>query len=206
MDRRILITGFEPFGQEIVNPSWEAVKSLPDIIDGAELMKVRLPVSFTGATVMVEQAIDRFRPDVVLSVGQAGGRFEINIERVAINLADSSKPDNDGYRPEEMPVRAGAPDLYFSNLPVKHLVEAVREAGIPAVVSNTAGAYVCNSVFYTAMHLVNHKYPDMRAGFIHVPYLPCQTVEKTRQPSMSKETVVQALETIIRTLAIEYNI
>lgn len=198
---KLLLTGFEPFGQESVNPSWEAVKAIPDMVEGVEVVKVRLPVTFKGAAVMLEQAVDEFRPDVVLSVGLGGGRSEVNIERVAINMADSKNPDNEGYRPEEMPVRAEAPDAYFSNLPVKRLVEALHTAGIPAVVSNSAGAYVCNTVFYTALHLVRHKYPDMRAGFIHIPYLPCQVVEKSKQPSMATETVVQALETIIHTLS-----
>lgn len=197
---KLLLTGFEPFGQESVNPSWEAVKAFPDMVEGVEVVKVRLPVTFKGAAVMLEQAVDEFRPDVVLSVGLGGGRSEVNIERVAINMADSKKPDNEGYRPEEMPVRAEAPDAYFSNLPVKRLVEALHTAGIPAVVSNSAGAYVCNSVFYTALHLVHNKYPDMRVGFVHIPYLPCQVVEKSKQPSMALETSVQALETVLCTL------
>ena len=198
---KLLLTGFEPFGQEFVNPSWEAVKAIPDMVEGVEVVKVRLPVTFKGAAVMLEQAVDEFRPDVVLCVGQGSGRSEVNIERVAINMADSKKPDNDGYQPEEMPVRAEAPDAYFSNLPVKRLVEALHEAGVPAVVSNSAGAYVCNSVFYTALHLVHNKYPNMRAGFVHIPYLPCQVVEKSKQPSMATETVVLALETILHALS-----
>ncbi len=198
---KLLLTGFEPFGQESVNPSWEAVKAIPDMVEGVEVVKVRLPVTFKGAAVMLEQAVDEFRPDVVLCMGQGSGRSEVNIERVAINMADSKKPDNDGYQPEEMPVRAEAPDAYFSNLPVKRLVEALHTEGIPAVVSNSAGAYVCNTVFYTALHMVHNKYPDMRVGFVHIPYLPCQVVEKSKQPSMATETVVLALETILHTLA-----
>ena len=197
---KILLTGFEPFGQESLNPSWEAVAEVPDYFENSEVIKVRLPVSFKKATEMLEQAVIMYRPDVALCVGQAGGRFEINIERVAINLADSSKADNDGYCPVDTPLRTDAPDAYFSNLPVKQLVEAVRKAGIPAVVSNSAGAYVCNSVFYTAMHLVHTRHPSMKAGFIHIPYMPCQAVEKTKQPTMAKETVVQALEAIIHTV------
>lgn len=200
---KVLLTGFEPFGQEKLNPSWEAVAAVSDYIENAEVMKVRLPVSFKKATEILEQAVTIFRPDVVLCVGQAGGRFEINIERVAINLADSNKADNDGYCPKDMPLRTDAPDAYFSNLPVKQLVEAVRQAGIPAVISNSAGAYVCNSVFFTAMHLVHSSCPNMKAGFVHIPYLPCQTVEKSKQPSMSKETVVHALETLIGNLIAE---
>ncbi len=198
---RILLTGFEPFGQETVNPSWEAVSAFPETVYGAEIVKVRLPVSFKGATVMLEDAIKLYTPDVVLSVGQSGGRFDINIERVALNMADSTKPDNDGYQPIDIPIRQEAPEAYFSNLPLKQMKEAVCARGVPAVISNSAGLYVCNSVFYTAMHLVHSKYPDMRAGFIHIPYLPCQTVSKSKQPSMSSDTVIQALEAIIQVIA-----
>lgn len=200
---KLLLTGFEPFGQESVNPSWEAVKIFPDMLDDIEVVKTRLPVTFKGSALMLEQVIDEFRPDVVLCLGQGSGRSEVGIERVAINMADSKKPDNDGYNPEEMPIHADAPNAYFSNLPVKHLVETLHEAGIPAVVSNSAGTYVCNSVFYTALHLVHNKYPDMRAGFVHIPYLPFQVVGKKQEPSMAIETVMLALKTILHTLSME---
>lgn len=198
---KVLLTGFEPFGQEKVNPSWEAVKAFPELVEDVEVLKVCLPVSFQKAMMMLEQTIDDYRPDVVLSIGQGGGRCEIEVERVAINIADSKKSDNDGYQPQECQLRADAPNAYFSNLPLKRLVEAVQDDGIPATISNSAGLYVCNSVFYTAMHLVYSKYPNMQAGFIHVPYLPCQVVEKNKQPSMSTEIVVQALKAVIHTLA-----
>ena len=149
---------------------------------------------------MLEQAVDDYRPDVVLSIGQAGGRCAVEVERVAINMVDSKKPDNDGYQPQECQLRADAPNAYFSNLPLKRLVEAIQDEGIPAAISNSAGLYVCNSVFYTAMHLVYSKYPNMQAGFIHVPYLPCQVVGKNKQPSMSTETTVQALIAVIQAL------
>ena len=198
---KVLLTGFEPFGQEKVNPSWEAVKAFPELVEDVEVLKVCLPVSFQKAVMMLEQTIDDYRPDVVLSIGQAGGRCAIEVERVAINIADSKKPDNDGYQPQECQLRADAPNAYFSNLPLKRLVEAIQNEGIPAAISNSAGLYVCNSVFYTAMHLVYSKYPNMQAGFIHVPYLPCQVVGKNKQPFMSTEIVVQALKAVIHTLA-----
>ena len=197
---KILLTGFEPFGQDKVNPSWEAVKAFPELVEDVEVLKVCLPVSFQKAVMILEQTIDDYRPDVVLSIGQAGGRCEIEVERVAINMADSKKPDNDGYQPQECQLRLDAPNAYFSNLPVKRLVEAIQEQSVPATVSNSAGLYVCNSVFYTALHLVYSKYPYMQAGFIHVPYLPCQVVGKNKQPSMSTETTVQALIAVLRTL------
>ena len=198
---KVLLTGFEPFGQDKVNPSWETVKVFPELMEDVEVLKVCLPVSFQKAMMMLEQTIDDYRPDVVLSIGQAGGRCAIEVERVAINIADSKKPDNDGYQPQECQLRADAPNAYFSNLPLKLLVEAIQDEGIPATISNSAGLYVCNSVFYTAMHLVYSKYPNMQAGFIHVPYLPCQVVGKNKQPSMSTEIVVQALKAVIHTLA-----
>ena len=197
---KVLITGFEPFGQEQVNSSWEAVKALPELVEGTEIVKLCLPVSFNKAGMVLEQAIDLYQPDVVLSVGQGSGRCEISVERVAVNLADCKKADNDGCQPCERRLFFDAPDAYFSNLPVKRLVDAIREAGIPAVISNSAGLYVCNSVFYAAMHLVHGKYPNMRVGFLHVPYLPCQALEKVKQPSMAAETVVQALKIVIHTL------
>ena len=199
---KVILTGFEPFGQENVNPSWEAVKAFPELLEDVEVLKVCLPVSFQKAMMMLEQAVDDYRPDVVLSIGQAGGRYEIEVERVAINIADSKKPDNDGYQPQERQLRADAPNAYFSNLPLKRLVEAIQDEGIPATISNSAGLYVCNSVFYTAMHLVYSKYPNMQAGFIHVPYMPCQVVDKNKQPSMSTETAVQALIAVIQALMV----
>ena len=197
---KVLLTGFEPYGQEQVNSSWEAVKTHPKFVEGVEIVKECLPVSFERAGMALEKAVVLHQPDVVLSVGQKGGCCEINVERVAINLADCKKADNDGCQPCERRLSPGAPDAYFSNLPVKCLVDAIREAGIPAVISNSAGLYVCNSVFYAAMHLVHSKYPNMQAGFLHVPYLPCQVVEKVKQPSMAAETVVQALKIVIHTL------
>ena len=199
---KVLLTGFEPFGQEKVNPSWETVKAFPELREDVEVLKICLPVSFQKAVTMLEQAVDDYRPDVVLSIGQAGGRCAIEVERVAINMVDSKKPDNDGYQPQECQLRADAPNAYFSNLPLKRLVEAIQDEGIPAAISNSAGLYVCNSVFYTAMHLVYSKYPNMQAGFIHVPYLPCQVVGKNKQPSMSTETAVQALIAVIQALMV----
>lgn len=197
---RFLITGFEPFGQETVNSSWEAVKVLPKKIESAKVIKECLPVSFKGAVEKLEQLIELHHPDVVLNVGQSAGRYEINVERIAINMADSKKGDNDNYCPKEYKIHTDAPNAYFSNLPVSKLVEAIQNAGIPAVVSNSAGLYVCNSVFFSAMHLVHCKYPNMQVGFIHIPNMPCQTIGKTRQPSMAVETMSQALKTIVRTI------
>ena len=185
---KVLLTGFEPYGQEQVNSSWEAVKAFPESVGGVEIEKECLPVSFERAGMALEKAVVQYKPDVVLSLGQASGRCEINVERVAVNMADCKMTDNDGCQPCELRLFTDAPDAYFSNMPVKRLVDAIRESGIPAVISNSAGLYVCNSVFYAAMHLVHSKYPNMQVGFIHVP-------------SMASETVVQALKIVIQTLA-----
>jgi len=198
---KILLTGFEPFGQEEVNSSWEAVSLMPERLNNVEVTKVRLPVSFKRSPLLLEEAVNLHTPDVVLCIGQSGGRSEINIERVALNLADSTKPDNDDYQPLDIPIIVGASEAYFSNLPVKQLKESICEQGIPAIISNSAGLYVCNSVFYTALHLIHSKYPAMRGGFIHVPYLPSQVVGKLKQPSMSAETVVTALKTVVQALS-----
>lgn len=200
---KILVTGFEPFGQEKANSSWEAVKKFTIDIEGLELKKVCLPVSYKRAVTALKQEIDTNTPDVVLSVGQSK-RYEVNVERIAINMAHSKKPDNDGYQPNEVTISSDAPDAYFSNLPVAMLVNAIHDVGIPATVSNSAGLYVCNSVFFTAMHMVHCKYPKMRVGFVHIPYMPCQAVGKSNQPSMETETAVKALEAVIQYLAREY--
>ena len=197
---KVLLTGFEPYGQEQVNSSWEAVKAYAESVGGVEIVKECLPVSFERARMALGKAVVQYQPDVVLSVGQKGGCCEINVERVAVNLADCKMADNDGCQPCELRLFPDAPAAYFSNLPVKRLADAIREAGIPAVISNSAGLYVCNSVFYAAMHLVLSKYPNMQVGFIHVPYLPCQVVEKAKQPSMAAEMVVKALKIVIHTL------
>ncbi|NJE43043.1 pyroglutamyl-peptidase I [Thermococcus sp. GR6] len=195
---KVLITGFEPFGGEEINPSWEAVRRLPDKIAGAELVKRQLPVTFRGAREILPRLIVETKPDVVILTGQAGGRPNITVERVAINVMDSTMPDNEGYTPEDEPIFEGAPDAYFATLPIKAIVKALREAKIPAAVSNTAGTYVCNTAMYTALHTIAVAGMETKAGFIHVPFIHEQALDKPR-PSMALETVVKAYEVIIKT-------
>jgi len=196
---KVLVTGFEPFGGEEINPSWEAVKALPDELNGAALLKVRLPVSFKRVREILPRLISRERPDIVLLTGQAGGRPNVTVERVAINVMDSTMPDNDGFKPEDEPVFEGAPDAYFATIPVKEVVKALRKAGIPAGVSNTAGTYVCNTAMFTALHTIAVSGMEARAGFIHVPFSHAQALEKPR-PSMAQETINEAIRKAVESL------
>ena len=190
---KVLITGFDPFGGEKINPAWEAVRALPDNIDGIEVVKLQIPTVFKKSAKKLFENIDSVKPDVVICVGQAGGRYEFSVERVAINVDDGRIPDNDGYQPVDSPVFEDGENAYFSTLPIKAIVEEVKKAGIPAAVSNTAGTFVCNHVTYGVRHLIETKYQGKRSGFIHIPFLPQQVVDKKNMPSMSLDTIVQAL-------------
>ena len=195
---KILLTGFEPFDHETVNPSWEAVRRVK-APEGTQLIRHCLPVSFQAAPVQLEDLIRQNRPDAVLCVGQAGGRSGISLERVAVNLMDAHIPDNDGFRPQEEPILIGGETAYLSPLPLKKLEAARKAAGIPAQISNTAGLYVCNCVFYAAAHLACQEFPAMKAGFVHVPYLPEQSRDG-KFPSLSLEEDVKALTLLCESL------
>ncbi|EHR79487.1 pyrrolidone-carboxylate peptidase [Thermococcus litoralis DSM 5473] len=194
---KILATGFEPFGGEKINPSWEAVKELPEKIGNAEIIKHQLPVSFKGVKEKLPKIIEDVRPDVVVLTGQAGGRVNITVERVAINVMDARMEDNEGYKPEDEPIFEDAPAAYFATVPVKRIVNALRENKIPAMVSNSAGTYVCNTAMYIALHYIAINGLEAKAGFIHVPYIPEQVLEKP-QPSMSLEMIRKAIEIAIK--------
>ncbi|ASJ05553.1 pyroglutamyl-peptidase I [Thermococcus barossii] len=195
---KVLVTGFEPFGGEGINPSWEAVSGLPHEIEGASIVKRQLPVTFNGVRELLPRLIIKEKPDVVILAGQAGGRPNITVERVAINVMDSKMPDNEGFAPEDEPVFEDAPAAYFATLPIKAIVSALREAKIPAGVSNTAGTYVCNSAMFTTLHTIAVAGMETRAGFIHVPFSHEQALDKSR-PSMAIETIKRALEVAVRT-------
>lgn len=202
MCKKILITGFDPFGGETVNPAWEAVKGLPDQVAGAELVKLEIPTSFTRCGPAVVAAVEAHRPDAVLCVGQAGGRACVSVERVAINLAEARIADNDGNQPVDQPIRAEGPAAYFATLPVKAMVQNIRAQGIPCQLSYSAGTYVCNCVMYQTLHLAAGRFPYLRGGFIHVPYLPAQAVDKPAgTPSMDLPTLVRALEAAAEAIA-----
>lgn len=195
---KIMVTGFDPFGGESINPAYEAVKRLEDNISGAEIVKVEIPTVFRKSIEKLDEAIQRENPDVVVCVGQAGGRFDITVERVAINISDASIEDNEGNAPIDEPIFEDGKPAYFSRLPIKAMVKEIRAGGIPASISNTAGTYVCNHIMYGLHYLIDKKYPNMKGGFIHVPFLPQQVIDKRNAPSMNLEDITKAL-----TLAIE---
>jgi len=190
---RILLTGFTPFGDETINPSWEAVRVLHDReIAGHRVVARLLPTVFAASRRELEAAVHEIQPTILLGVGQAGGRSRLSIERVAINVQDARLPDNEGAQPIDEPVMPGGPSAYFSTLPIKAMLAALQSAGLPAEVSNTAGTYVCNHVAYLMLHLATRT-PGARAGFIHIPYLPAQAARLSGAPSMAAEDVVRGL-------------
>lgn len=192
---KILFTGFSPFGLEKINPSWEAVKILPDNIKDIEIIKIMIPTVFEKSINNVDQAIQKYDPDVVISVGQAGGRFGINPERIAININDASICDNDGNQPIDTPVFKDGPTAYFTTLPIKSIVKDILKNNIFSSVSNTAGTFVCNHIMYGVLHLIATKYTHktIRAGFIHVPFIPEQAISKVNQPYLELEKITEAL-------------
>ncbi len=193
--KKLLITGFEPFGGEKINPSWEAVKLIPEKIGDFELTKIEIPVVFEKAAETVLKNADEISPDAIICVGQAGGRPSVTPEMVAVNLRFASIPDNEGNQPKDEPCISGGENAYFSTLPVRKMTAAVSESGIPCSVSYSAGTYVCNDLIYHVLH--HYKGTDIKACFIHVPFIPEQTEDK---PSMELETIAKALEIAIEAI------
>jgi len=194
----VLLTGFAPFGGEPVNPSWQAVRALDGtIVAGHRIVAAELPTEFGASLPALRRALRATAPRVAIAVGLAGGRDGISLERVAINLIDARIPDNAGSQPIDEPVRRGGPAAFFSTLPIKASLLALREAGIPAHVSQTAGTYVCNQVFYALMHALKTHH-NTRAGFVHIPWSPEQAA-RHRQPGMPLEDARRALEIIVHT-------
>ena len=191
---KILITGFQPFGKETSNPSFEAVKLLPEHICGAEIIRAEIPVVFRKGAAVAAEMIRREQPDVVLHVGQAGGRTAMTVERVAINVEDcpTGFPDNEGNTPADEMIAKDGPAAYFSTLPIKAMVKAMMDGGVPAQVSNTAGTYVCNDLMYHTLHLLSTEFPHIRGGFIHVPYATSQL--HPNMASMPLELIAKGLE------------
>ena len=191
---KILLTGFEPFGGESINPAKEAVKLVKDEIKGAQIVKCYVPVVFGKAIDTVYEAMKKENPDAVLLIGQAGGRYEMTPERIAINCDDGRIPDNEGNQPVDQPVRADGPAAYFSTLPVKKMVEYMKAANVPAAISNTAGTYVCNHLMYGVRYYIEKEFPDTIGGFMHVPFLHEQVMNKKETASLSKDDVVKGIE------------
>lgn len=199
--KKLLLTAFTPFDGERINPALEAVKLVKDKIGNLLIVKLEVPTVFGKSIDTVREAIEREKPDFVLSIGQAGGRAEITPERVAINLNDARIPDNEGNQPIDEPVFPDGENAYFSTLPVKAMVEAIRKEGLPSSLSNSAGTYVCNHLMYGVLYYLD-KRPSMKAGFIHVPYIPEQTKNKKEMPALELSEIVRGLEAAITAIAI----
>ena len=193
---KIIVTGFDPFGGEKINPSIECVKALPEI-EGVELIRLELPTVFKESAKRLNDVIKDVKPDAVLSVGQAGGRAGITLERIAINVDDARIPDNISQQPIDETIQTEGEAAYFTTLPIKRIVKAIREAGIPAEVSNTAGTFVCNHIMYQALFAATKADKPFKAGFMHIPFIPEQTADK---PSLPLEESTKALQMAIETI------
>jgi pyroglutamyl-peptidase len=192
-EENVLLLGFEPFNGDDVNPSQQIVEALTgEIVAEHRIAGFTLPTEFARVAAMTSDLIAEHRASLVLAVGQAGGRDGISIERVAINVIDARVADNAGNRPIDVPVIDGAPNAYFSTLPIKAMLRALQNANISAAISNTAGTFVCNQVFYALAHLVATRHPHMRSGFVHVPFLPEQARRHGGAPSMELQTMIDA--------------
>ena len=198
---KLLLTAFTPFDGERINPALEAVKLVKDRIGNLLIVKLEVPTVFGKSIDTVREAIEREKPDFVLSIGQAGGRAEITPERVAINLNDARIPDNEGNQPIDEPIFPDGENAYFSTLPVKAMVEAIRKEGLPSSLSNSAGTYVCNHLMYGVLYYLDKRL-GMKAGFIHVPYIPEQTKNKKEMPALELSEIVRGLEAAITAIAI----
>ena len=193
---KIIVTGFDPFGGETINPSIECVKALPEI-EGVELIRLELPTVFKESAKRLNEVINDVKPDAVLSVGQAGGRAGITMERIAINVDDARIPDNISQQPIDEAIQLDGEAAYFTTLPIKRIVKAIREAGISAEVSNSAGTFVCNHIMYQSLFAATKADKPFKAGFMHIPFIPEQTTDK---PSLPLEESTRALQIAIKTI------
>jgi pyroglutamyl-peptidase len=200
---KALVTGFEPFGGDRINPSFEALRRLPSRLGALDLVTAALPVAFESALPALRRAIATSEPHIVLCTGLAGGRAELSLERIAINIDDARIPDNDGKQPIDRPVIGGAPAAYFATLPIKAAAAALREAGLPAAISNSAGTFLCNHVFYGLMYEATTGGHPFRGGFLHMPYLPSQAAQYRGAPSMALEQIVEGIEIILSVAAVQ---
>lgn len=198
---KIIVTGFDPFGGEKINPSIECVKALPEI-EGVELIRLELPTVFKESAKRLNEVINEVKPDAVLSVGQAGGRPGITMERIAINVDDARIPDNISQQPIDETIQTKGAAAYFSTLPIKRIVKAIREAGIPVEVSNSAGTFVCNHIMYQALFAATKANKPFKAGFMHIPFIPEQTTDK---PSLPLEESTKALQIAIEIIRDDLN-
>jgi pyroglutamyl-peptidase len=197
---KLLLTAFDPFGGDKVNPALEAVKLVSPRIGNVEILKLEVPTVFQKSIEKVVETIKKEKPDVVLCVGQAGGRFEVTPERVAINVDDARIKDNEGNQPVG-PIYKDGENAYFSSLPIKNMVKKIREAGLPSSVSNSAGTFVCNHLMYGLLYHIARNFPAVRGGFIHVPFIPAQVVDRPApSPCMALADITRALEEAIKAI------
>ncbi|MCW6664880.1 pyroglutamyl-peptidase I [Aerococcaceae bacterium NML191219] len=201
---KILVTGFDPFGGEAINPALEAIKRLPKTIAGAAVEVLEVPTVFHKSAEVVAAKMRNYQPDVVLCIGQAGGRTGLTPERVAINQDDARIPDNEGNQPIDVAIQADGQAAYFTTLPIKAMVEAIHQVGLPASVSNSAGTFVCNHIMYQVLYLVDKEFPQTKAGFMHIPFMMEQVVDKPNQPAMSLTDITRGIEAAI-TAIVEFH-
>lgn len=197
---KILVTGFDPFSDDVINPAIEAVKKLPDTIDGVEIIKLEIPTVFYKSADVVKEKIEKEHPDYVLNIGQAGGRYELTPERVAINVDDARIADNEGQQPIDKPIKEDGDPAYFSQLPIKAMVDYMKKENIPASVSNSAGTFVCNHIMYQTLYLAMTQFPDIKAGFMHIPFLPEQVVERPNTPAMALDDIVKGITAALKAI------
>ncbi|WP_416175472.1 pyroglutamyl-peptidase I [Clostridium sp.] len=201
---KILVTGFDPFGNEKINPAFETINRLNDLIDGAQIIKLQVPTVFNKSIKVVTEKIAEEKPDVVLCLGQASGRYTVTVERVAINIDDARIPDNENNQPVDSLIDPDGEPAYFSTIPIKKIVNDMKMNKIPAEVSNTAGTFVCNHLLYGVLSYIRKNKLNTKAGFIHIPLLPEQVVDKPNTPSMNLTMLVDAINVAIKTIVKEY--
>ena len=198
--KKILLTGFDPFGEENINPATEVVEKFSnEKIAGYQVKTLEIPTVYKKSVEKIKEKIDEIKPDLVISIGQAGGRTDISLERVAINIDDYRIEDNEGNKPVDKVINPQGENAYFSTLPIKKMVKRINENGIPAKVSNSAGTFVCNHLMYGLLNYIEKNDLDIKAGFIHIPFLPSQVVDKKNKASMSLETIKKGLKIAMET-------
>ncbi|RFB53588.1 pyroglutamyl-peptidase I [Bacillus thuringiensis] len=206
--KTVLLTGFDPFGGESINPAWEVAKSLHEKTIGEyKIISKQVPTVFQKSISVLKEYIEELNPEMIICIGQAGGRPDITIERIAINIDDARIADNEGNQPVDVPVVEEGAIAYWSTLPMKAIVKRLQEEGIPASVSQTAGIFVCNHLFYGLMHELEKHDKKIKGGFIHIPFLPEQASNYPGQPSMSLSTISKGIELAIEvTMTVEVDI
>lgn len=199
---KLLITGFDAFGKDRINPSFKAVSMLPDNINDLKIFKRELPTKYKESELVLNKYINEIDPDYIIAVGQAEGRSNISLEKVAINLMNARIADNDGYQPIDESIKIGGKTAYFSNLPLSKLFSNLEDHKIPVEISYSAGAFVCNKVFYDLMYSINEKGSKFKAGFVHIPLIPAQLENREQHiPTMELSEIVKSLTIVITSLS-----